>query len=157
MKGVSRWLSVAAGLLLAAGAAYPAGRVIYPDPGQARADLAAALQKAEATHRRVIVDFGGNWCGDCQVLNIYFHSADNQPLLERNYVLVDVNIGRYDKNLDLAKEYGVPLNKGVPALAVLSPRGKLIYSQANGEFESMRSMQAATVTEFLEKWKPKGR
>jgi thiol:disulfide interchange protein len=155
MKTASRWLSAAAGLLLATSAAYPEGRAIYPDPGQAKADLAAALRKAEATHRRVIVDFGGNWCGDCQVLDIYFHNAENLPLLEKNYVLVDVNIGRYDANLDLAERYGIPLKKGVPALAVLSSRGKLIYSQANGEFEAMRSMQPQTVTEFLEQWKPK--
>ncbi|HEU5350343.1 MAG TPA: thioredoxin family protein [Terracidiphilus sp.] len=154
-KKASRWLGVAAGVLLAAGAAYPAGRTIYPDPGQAKTDLAAALQKAAATHRRVIVDFGGNWCGDCQVLNIYFHNAENQPLLEKNYVLVDINIGHFDQNLDLAERYGIPLHKGVPALAVLSSRGKLIYSQSNGEFEAMRSMDPKTVTEFLEQWRPK--
>jgi thiol:disulfide interchange protein len=154
MQKATRWLSVAAGLLLAAGAAYPAGRVIYPDAGQAKADLAAALRKAEATHRRVIVDFGGNWCPDCQVLDIYMNNRENLPLLKQNYVLVHVNIGRYDQNLDLAERYGIPLKKGVPALAVLSPRGKLVYSQSNGEFESMRSMQPGTVTEFLERWKP---
>ena len=33
---------------------------IYPEPSQAKADLAAALRSAAATHRRVILDFGGN-------------------------------------------------------------------------------------------------
>jgi hypothetical protein len=59
-----------------------------------------------------------------------------------------------DKNLDIAKRYGVPLNKGVPALAVLSTSGKLLYSQKGGEFESMRQMQSSTVTGFLAQWKP---
>jgi hypothetical protein len=75
-------------------------------------------------------------------------------LLEANFVLVHVNIGRMDKNLDIAKRYGVPLNKGVPALAVLSASGKLLYSQKGGEFESMRQMQSSTVTGFLVQWKP---
>ncbi|HVC46292.1 MAG TPA: thioredoxin family protein [Terracidiphilus sp.] len=154
MEKARRWLSVAAGLLMMAGAAYPAGRVIYPDPGQAKADLAAAIRRAEATHKRVIVDFGGNWCGDCQVLDIYFHNAENLPLLERNYVLVHVNIGRFDANLEMAKRYRIPLKLGVPALAVLSSHGKLIYSQEHGEFEKMQRIEPATVTEFLIRWKP---
>jgi thiol:disulfide interchange protein len=134
-----------------AGAALPD---IYPDPGRAKTDLAAALQTAAANHRRIIVDFGGNWCTDCHVLDGYFHDAANKPLLEAGFLLVHVNIGRRDQNLDLAERYQIPLNKGVPALAVLDGDGKLLYSQRTGEFEAMRRMQSSTVTEFLTQWKP---
>ena len=141
-------------LALGVTAAHSAGRDIYPDPAQAKADLAAALQRAAQAHKRIILDFGGKWCGDCQVLDIYFHNPQNLPLLEANYVLVHVNIGHMDENQDIAAQYQVPLGKGVPALAVLSERGKLLYSQQGGEFESMRSMQASSVTTFLTQWKP---
>jgi len=100
------------------------------------------------------LDFGGNWCPDCQVLDRYFHDAQNKPVLDANFVLVHINIGRVDANLDLAKQYGVPLEKGVPALAVLSERGALLYSQKNGEFEAMRRMESSSVTEFLTHWRP---
>jgi hypothetical protein len=46
------------------------------------------------------------------------------------------------------------VEKGVPALAVLTERGNLLYSQKNGQFEAMRGMQSASVTEFLGQWKP---
>lgn len=141
-------------LAVAAGPAHSAGRDIYPPPAQAKADIAAALKTAAATHKRVLLDFGGNWCPDCQVLNIYFHNTANRPLLAANFVLVDVNVGRFDANLDLAAKYGIPLKKGVPALAVLSDRGKLLYSQKDGQFEAMRSMQSSAVTAFLEHWRP---
>ena len=42
----------------------PVSRAIYPDPAQAPADLAAALKTAAASHKRIVLDFGGNWCGD---------------------------------------------------------------------------------------------
>lgn len=143
-------------LMLAMGAATAnsAGREIYPDPAQAKADLAAALKTAAATHKRVLLDFGGNWCGDCQVLDIYFHNSENLPILESNFVLVHVNIGHYDANLDIAEKYEIPLKKGVPALAVLSDHGKLLYSQRTGEFESMRRIDPSSVTGFLVQWKP---
>ncbi|HWS63457.1 MAG TPA: thioredoxin family protein [Steroidobacteraceae bacterium] len=127
---------------------------IYPDPGMAKTDLAAALQSAAANHRRIIVDFGGNWCPDCHVLDGYFHDAANRPLLEADFLLVHVNIGRLDQNLDLAERYQIPLNKGVPALAVLDSDGKLLYSQRTGEFEAMRRMQSSAVTAFLTQWRP---
>jgi thioredoxin 1 len=131
-----------------------ADRVIYPEPPQAKADLAAALKTAAAEHKRVLLDFGGNWCGDCQVLDIYFHDPSNLPLLNANFVLVHINIGRMDQNLDIAQRYGVPLDKGVPALAVLNEHGKLLYSQKQGEFEAMRHMQSSSVTSFLVQWRP---
>jgi len=147
-------IAVAALLALAVGTARSATHGIYPDPGQAKADLAAALKTAAATHKRILLDFGGNWCGDCQVLDIYFHDPANKTILDANFVLVHINIGMMDANMDLAKKYEVPLEKGVPALAVLSEVGKLLYSQKGGEFEAMRRMQSSSVTSFLVQWRP---
>ena len=131
----------------------PGRAVIYPAGAQAEADIAAALAQAAREKKRVLLDFGGNWCGDCQVLEIYFHDPANRSLLAANYVLVPVNIGRYDENLNIAARYGVPVSKGVPALAVLEPSGRVVYSQRNGEFEAMRKMDSASVTAFLLQWK----
>ena len=129
---------------------------IYPAPEQAAADLVAALKVAVAQHRRVLLDFGGDWCTDCRVLDSYFHDSSNEPILNANFVLVHVNVGHMDQNLTLAERYQVPLNKGVPALAVLNRRGKLLYSQRSGEFEPMRHMESNAVTQFLLQWKPAG-
>jgi len=141
-------------LIFAAGIARPANREIYPAPSQAKTDLAAGLKAAAQGHKRVIVDFGGNWCGDCQVLDIYFHNAQNRPILESNYVLVHINIGRMDENLDIAERYGIPVTLGVPALAVLSEGGKILYGQRGGEFSHMGRMEPAAVTKFLVQWRP---
>jgi thiol:disulfide interchange protein len=127
---------------------------IYPPPEQAHADLTAALKDAAAQHRRVIVDFGGNWCTDCHVLDVYMHDSANQPLIDANFFVVHVNVGRIDQNLDIAERYGIPLKHGVPAIAVLSSRGKVLYSQTGGEFSDMRHMDSTALTEFLQRWKP---
>jgi len=70
-----------------------------------------------------------NWCYDCHVLDAAFHSKEIAPFVNENYYVVHVNVGDYDKNLDLAKKYEIPLEKGVPSLAVLDPDGKLVVSQ----------------------------
>jgi len=132
--------------------AYTAKQGLYPPITEANADVKKALALALRTHKRVILDFGGDWCGDCQVLDIYFHQPPNDKLLAANFIKVNVNIGREDANLDLAHKYGVPLH-GVPALAVLDGHGKVLFAQ-DKEFSDMRYMEASSVTAFLKKWKP---
>jgi thiol:disulfide interchange protein len=142
------------GAMLAAGTARSASREIYPDPSQGKTDLSTGIKEAARSHKRVIVDFGGNWCGDCQVLDIYFHNPQNRPILDSNYVLVHINIGRMDENLDIAERFGIPVTLGVPALAVLSENGKILYGQRGGEFSHMGRMEPSAVTRFLVQWRP---
>lgn len=125
---------------------------IYPPIESAAADIKAAVAEAHRTHKRVILDFGGDWCPDCQVLNIYFHQSPNAELLAKYFIRVNVNVGRLDANQDIAASYGVPL-KGVPALAVLDGKGKSLYAQ-NKEFSDMRHLDASALTTFLNQWKP---
>jgi thioredoxin 1 len=127
---------------------------LYPAPAEAPAEIAAALTAARKDHKRVILVFGGNWCYDCHVLDTTFRSKAVAPLVNENYHVVHVNVGEYNQNLDLAKKYGVSLDKGVPSLAVLDSDGKLLFSQQQGEFESTVRIGPEDVTAFLQRWKP---
>ena len=126
---------------------------IYDEQVDPHKDVAAGFAQAKREHKRVLLDFGGDWCGDCQVLDIYFHQAPNDELLAKNFVLVHVFIGHIDLNLDIPEKFGLPIKKGVPALVVADANGKPVYVQ-HGEFEDMRHMDAQSVTAFLERWKP---
>jgi thiol-disulfide isomerase/thioredoxin len=125
---------------------------IYSASVDTHAEIAAAVVRARKEHKKIILAFGGDWCGDCQVLDLYFHQSPNAELLAKHFILVDVDIEQYDHNLDIAQHYGIPLQKGVPALAVLDSSGKLLYSQADKEFEHMATMEPRSVTDFLNHW-----
>lgn len=127
---------------------------LYPDPSEARTDIGLALSVAAREHRRVLLDFGGNWCYDCHVLDETFHYPEVARILDANYVVVHINIGQYDANLDLAEKYQIPLKKGVPSLAVLDSKGRLLVSQKNGDFENTTRIGLKDVEQFLETWKP---
>jgi hypothetical protein len=127
---------------------------LYPPPEEAASEISSALAAAAKQHKRVILIFGGNWCYDCHVLDTTFHSKTFAPIVNASYIVVHVNVGNYDVNLDLAKKYEIPLNKGVPSLAILDPDGTLLVSQKNGEFESTVRIGPEDVLEFLKKWKP---
>jgi thioredoxin 1 len=127
---------------------------LYPASANAKAEIAEAVHRASGAGKRVLVVFGGNWCYDCHVLDEAFHSPEISPTMERSFELVHVDIGQMDKNLEIAKQYDVPLDRGVPAIAVLEGDGKLLFSQKRGEFEAARSMAPEDILEFLNKWKP---
>ncbi len=126
---------------------------LYDPAADAKEEIRDTEARAGREHKRVLLVFGGNWCYDCHVLDLAFHSGDIEPTLDRNYLVVHVDVGEYNKNLDLAKKYQVPLDKGVPAIAVVDPTDKLIFSQQAGEFEAARSMSPEQILAFLNKWK----
>ena len=76
---------------------------LYKANANAAQDIRQALAAAGRQHKNVLLDFGGNWCIDCHVLDNAFHQPRIAPLLNSNYVLVHVDVGKYDKNLDLRR------------------------------------------------------
>jgi thioredoxin 1 len=128
---------------------------IYPADADAHAEIKEAEERAAAQHKRVLLVFGANWCFDCHVLDLAFQRPDLAPVVSSGYEVVHVDLGPDEKkNADLVAQFDVPLDKGIPALAVAESDGKLIVSQKNGEFEDARSLTPEALLEFLNKWKP---
>jgi len=129
---------------------------IYP-AGDAHEEIREALSHAAKSGKRVLVVFGADWCFDCHVLDKAFKRQDIAAVLNPNYELVHIDVGRGEKNQDLMNEYQVPMKRGIPAIAILDSRGKLLYSQKNGEWERARALGPEDLLEFLKKWKPQSR
>ncbi len=123
---------------------------LYSETANPAADIAAAERAARPQHKRILLEFGGNWCGDCQILDYYYQQQPNADLLAKNYVIVRVDIGHMDHNVEIARKYQVPITKGVPAIAILDANGKLLYTEHDKEFEHT---SPEAITALLTKWK----
>ena len=123
----------------------------YDEAADAKADIKAAQAEAKRAKVPLIVVFGANWCGDCKMLDVSFKTGAAAPLMEKNFRVVKVNVGRFDHNTDIAEAYGVPLKKGIPAVAVLSEDGKPLYATRSGELADARAMGDAGIYEFFAK------
>ncbi len=127
---------------------------LYPSTADAQKEIEEALKKSFAKKKRVLLVFGANWCYDCHVLDRALHEGEAGEMVKKSFLLIHVDIGEADKNLDLAKKYKIPLEMGVPAVAVLEADGKLLYSSGEGEFEAARKMMKKDLVVFLRRWKP---
>jgi thiol-disulfide isomerase/thioredoxin len=111
---------------------------IYDESADARQAIDAALAKAKTENQRVLIQWGGNWCGWCHLLHGLFESdKDVAHELNYEYQVVLVDVGHFDKNIDLATQYKADLKKhGLPYLTVLGADGSVIANQDTGALES---------------------
>ncbi|MBX3297840.1 MAG: thioredoxin family protein [Acidobacteria bacterium] len=120
------------------------------------ADLAAAIRKAAAERKRIILDVGGEWCGWCVHMDKFFYQ---RPELDRirlnNFVWVKVNMSPENENRAFLSKY--PPIDGYPHLFVLESDGTLLLSQGTDEFEIGDTYDPAAFEAFFAKWAPPGR
>ncbi len=126
---------------------------IYDEDADAKADIAAALIRAQKENKRVLIQWGANWCGWCRILHKLFNEDKNiarKLLYEYEVILVDV--AQFDKNIDLADKYGAEFkskNAGVPYLTILNKDGNVVTNQETGSLEKDKAHDPEKVMAFL--------
>jgi thioredoxin 1 len=126
-----------------------AGDAPYDESANARADVQRALADAAKTGVPVLVVFGANWCGDCKVLDLAMKEGPSAPLIAREFKVVKVDVGRFNRNVDIAESYGVPLKKGIPAVVILSPANRVLYATKAGELADAGNMGERGIYDFF--------
>ncbi len=148
MRTPAHWL-FCLGLSMAALAA----PLPYDEAADPHADLRHALQEAQREHKNVLIIFGANWCEDCRDLDSAMHGSSAQ-LVQSRFVVVKIDVGNFNRNLDLVRRYGDPIRGGIPAAAVVSSSDQLLYATKRGELANVRRMGADGVYEFLSRVAP---
>lgn len=119
-------------------------KAVYDEKADAAKDIAAAVARAEKNHSRVLVQWGANWCGWCRLLHETCQS--DKPIakeLHDEYEVVHVDVGRFDKHMDLAAKYGADLKKeGLPYLTVIGGDDKAVANQETASLELPKDAQA---------------
>jgi protein disulfide-isomerase len=123
----------------------------YNETADAKLEIKQALTQATNNQTPIILVFGANWCGDCKMLDTAMKTGASAPLLAQDFKIVKINVGRWDKNLDVVKSYGVPLEKGIPAVAIISAKNEVLYVTREGELASARKMGDKGVYEFFKR------
>lgn len=133
--------------------AVPGTRPAIYDPGaDAKAQIAAAVERAGRENRAILLMFGGNWCPWCHRLHELFAADDAiSRVLRERYLVLLVDVGEkpgQPLNGDLVDLYRVR-GFGYPALAVLDKGGKLLCAQSTGVLEKGKGHDPAKVLAFL--------
>src|SRR5690349_5103595 len=129
--------------------------VLYPT-GDASKEIAGALAAAKKDGKHVLLDFGADWCPDCRVLGALFEDPAVAPVVETNFHVVRVDVGRRDKNGDLVAKYGATSGDWIPAVVVLAPDGSSV-AVTNETVRLTRRTTKEELVSVLKSWAPKQR
>ena len=132
---------------------------IYDESASTDAQIEKAKQLARHDDKRILVMFGGDWCGWCHKLHGLFATDPAiRKTLSNEYVLVmvdtkangaDTLFGRCKAALS-----GDEAQKaiGYPFLAVLDSDGKVVTAQRTDPLEEGDHHHPGRVNDFLTKW-----
>ena len=125
----------------------------YDEQADAKAAVARAKAQAKREHKTLLIDLGGNWCGDCRVLAGILDLPELKPYVARHFVVVKVDIGRYDKNGDIAARYGIAKLQGVPAILAVDPvHDRLLNNGRLFALTDARHMNPQALADWLAQW-----
>jgi thioredoxin 1 len=121
----------------------------FDESADARSDIQAALSRATSQNKDVLLEFGANWCPDCRVLAATMADAPLSERIAARYVVVKIDVGYWDRNLDVVKAWGNPIAKGIPSIVVVDPNGSVLYTTKAGELARARRMGASALEKFF--------
>ena len=126
----------------------------YDEKANADAAVAAAFAKARKSGKRVLIDLGGNWCGDCLVLANLMERPELKPFLRAHYEMVSVDVGRFDKNLQVPARFGITQRlEGVPSILIVEPDGKTLVDAGHiSALADARHMTPQGLADWLAQW-----
>ncbi len=128
----------------------------YPYDEKADADKAVATAKAraKAQHKLLLIDLGGNWCGDCRILAGTVEIPALKQFVDAHYVTVTVDVGRFNRNLQVPASYGIKDRlEGVPALLIVDPRtNRLLNAGHEAALADARNMSPQALADWLAQW-----
>lgn len=125
----------------------------YDEHSNADVAVAAAFERAKKSRKRVLIDLGGNWCVDCVVLANFLKLPEMQRFMAAHYEMVPVDVGRFDRNQQIPARFGITARlKGVPALLIATPDGKLVNGNDIFATTDASSMTPEALANYLAKY-----
>jgi thioredoxin 1 len=121
----------------------------YNETADARAEVKQALAESDKDRKPVLLIFGANWCKDCRALDHSLKAEKTAELMGREFRVVKIDVGNFDRNLDIDNVYGNPIKKGIPAAVVLSPDNRVLYATRAGELADARRMNDEGIYGFF--------
>ena len=137
----------------AAGGDHPEARA-FGQSADAAADVDAALVRAALSDKRVLLVLGANWCHDSRGLAGWFAQPRFAAMLAPKYEIVYVDVGQRDRNLDIARRFGIGTVKGTPTVLILSSSGALLNRKSAPKWRNVASRERDEIFAYFDQFSP---
>lgn len=121
----------------------------YDEQSDAASSVHAARKQAQAEDKFLMVTFGANWCLDCRTLHRNLNSETVTSYTRDLFLFVNVNVGNFNRNRDVAESLGVSLSRGIPVAVFFDPNGEVIGTTNEGQLEPARHYSSKQILKFV--------
>jgi thioredoxin 1 len=123
----------------------------YDESADANLAVESAFARARASNKPVLIVFGANWCPDCIALDQAMKQEPIAGLVANSFIVVKVDIGNFNRNMDISVRFGSVVKKGIPVAVLLSPDEEILFATRAGELSSAKRMGPSGIYNFLSK------
>ena len=124
----------------------PYDRVIYTIN-----DLNKFIEETINAKKQPIIIFGANWCPDRRIFSGTINIPKVKSYIDNYFEILYVDVQRYEINMSLMEEYGIPSQEGIPRVLVFNYEKELINNTTTAEWRTARDRTSQEIFDFFQK------
>ena len=114
-------------------------------------DLNKFIEETINSKKQPIIIFGANWCPDCRIFSGTINIPKIKSYIDNNFEILYVDVQRYEINMSLMEEYGIPSQEGIPRVLVFNYEKELINNTTTAEWRTARDRTSQEIFDFFQK------
>lgn len=126
----------------------------FDTKAQAAPAVDAALARGKAAGKNTIIVLGANWCHDSRALAGWFATPRFSKMISARYELVYVDVGYRDRNLDIARRFGIKSLKGTPTVLIVDGDGQLLNRKTAPTWRNAASRSESSIFRSFAEFTP---
>ena len=113
-------------------------------------DIERFLDSSINKSKQPIIIFGGNWCPDCRILEGTLQLPTIKKYMIEHYEILHVDVGRYDKNMNLISYFKIPKEEGVPRVLVFDTNKNILNMESTKEWTTARDRKQQEIFNYFQ-------
>tara|TARA_B100000965_G_scaffold380683_1_gene377455 strand:- start:780 stop:1208 length:429 start_codon:yes stop_codon:yes gene_type:complete len=108
------------------------------------------MNETIAANKQPILMFGANWCPDCRIFAGTMNIPKIKAYIEEKFNVLYIDVKRYEINMHLMEEYGIPSAEGIPRLLVFDKDKNLLNNLRTAEWRTARDRSSQEIFDFFQ-------
>ena len=108
------------------------------------------MNETIAANKQPILMFGANWCPDCRIFAGTMNIPKIKAYIEERFNVLYIDVKRYEINMHLMEEYGIPSAEGIPRLLVFDKEKNLLNNSRTAEWRTARDRSSQEIFDFFQ-------
>jgi len=113
-------------------------------------DLNKFINTTIRSDKQPILIFGANWCPDCRIFSGTINIPKIKSYIDKNFQILYIDVKRYEINMGLMEEYGIPSAEGIPRVLVFDKNKKLLNNSNTTEWRTARDRSSQEIFNFFQ-------